>query len=210
MATDHGKFITVEGIEGVGKTTNIAFIRNYLQARGVQVCVSREPGGTVIAEQIRQLLIAHHQEPLHEDAELLLVFAARAQHLHELIGPALAKGQWVVCDRFTDATFAYQGAGRGLSTARIEQLQQWVQGPLRPDLTLVLDLPVALGMSRVSRRGAADRFEREQHSFFERVRGAYLERARQEPERVRVVDAAGDLPAVQAAIAEILAQRFGL
>lgn len=203
-----GKFITVEGIEGVGKTTNIAFIQNFLQAKGVHLSVTREPGGTEIAEQVRELLLAHHKETLNEDAELLLVFAARAQHLNQLIKPALAKGEWVLCDRFTDATYAYQGAGRGLSMERIAQLEQWVQGDLRPDLTLVLDVPVELGMSRVKKRGAQDRFEREQHSFFERVRQCYLERAEREPERMRVIDAGSELAKVQAEIAAVLTGTF--
>lgn len=203
-----GLFITVEGIEGVGKTTNLRFIEEYLKQRGITLQVTREPGGTEVAEQIRELLLAHHNEPLHEDAELLLMFAARAQHLNRLIKPVLADGDWVLCDRFTDATYAYQGAGRNLSSQRIAQLEQWVQGDLRPDLTLVLDVPVEIGLSRVKQRGEPDRFETEQQAFFERVRQSYLERAQQEPQRICVVDAGQPLERVQADIAAVLDEKL--
>ena len=201
-----GLFITVEGIEGVGKTTNIEFINRFLKQQGISVTLTREPGGTEIAEQIRYLLLSHHNEPLTEDAELLLVFAARAQHLNRLIKPALARGDCVLCDRFTDATYAYQGAGRKLSMPRIAQLEQWVQGDLRPDVTLLLDVPVELGLSRVEQRGAPDRFESEKSTFFERIRQNYLERAKLEPKRIFIVDASQTLEKVQESIVVILNQ----
>jgi len=203
-----GFFITVEGIEGVGKTTNIEFIDRYLRRHNIQLKLTREPGGTEIAEKIRNLLLSHHNESLNEDAELLLVFAARAQHLNQLIKPSLARGDWVLCDRFTDATYAYQGAGRGLSMTRIAQLEQWVQEELRPDLTLVLDVPVELGLSRVKQRGALDRFETEQNAFFERVRKNYLDRAKKAPERMSVIDASRPLTQVQESIAVILEHKI--
>lgn len=199
-----GRFITVEGGEGVGKTTNLAFIEQHLRRAGLDVVMTREPGGTPLAEQIRGLLLAPRDEVIHADAELLLVFAARAQHLHTVILPALAAGKWVVSDRFTDATFAYQGGGRGLSLARIAELELLVQGQLRPDLTLLLDIDVAAGMARASARSAPDRFEQEQLGFFERVRAAYRQRAEAEPGRFRVVDAGQTLSDVQADIARVL------
>lgn len=192
-----GVFITVEGVEGVGKTTNMAFVQSFLQSHGVNLTVTREPGGTPLAEQIRELLLNHNDEALDEDAELLLVFAARAQHLSQLIKPTLARGNWVLSDRFTDATYAYQGGGRGLSLELIAQLEQSVQGELRPDLTLLLDLPVELGLARAGQRGELDRFEREQQAFFERVRAAYLERAAAEPKRFVIIDASQPLDQVQ-------------
>lgn len=205
---DRGLFITVEGIEGVGKTTNMAFIQSYLEQRDISLTVSREPGGTEIAEQIRSLLLAHHDEPLNEDAELLLVFAARAQHLNQLIKPALARGDWVLCDRFTDATYAYQGAGRSLSEQRIAQLENWVQGELRPDLTIILDVPVDIGLSRVNQRGEPDRFEREEKQFFERVRQSYLQAAAGDSERYAVIDASQPLDQVQADIRSVLDRKL--
>lgn len=192
-----GVFITVEGVEGVGKTTNMAFVQSFLQSHGVNLTVTREPGGTPLAEQIRELLLNHNDEALDEGAELLLVFAARAQHLSQLIKPTLARGNWVLSDRFTDATYAYQGGGRGLSLELIAQLEQSVQGELRPDLTLLLDLPVELGLARAGQRGELDRFEREQQAFFERVRAAYLERAAAEPKRFVIIDASQPLDQVQ-------------
>ncbi|MEZ5525689.1 MAG: dTMP kinase [Pseudomonadales bacterium] len=199
-----GVFITVEGVEGVGKTTNMAFVQSFLQSHGVNLTVTREPGGTPLAEQIRELLLNHNDEALDEDAELLLVFAARAQHLSQLIKPTLARGNWVLSDRFTDATYAYQGGGRGLSLELIAQLEQSVQGELRPDLTLLLDLPVELGLARAGQRGELDRFEREQQAFFERVRAAYLERAAAEPKRFVIIDASQPLDQVQKDIAAAL------
>ncbi len=199
-----GLFITVEGTEGVGKSTNMGFIAELLDQRGIDYVLTREPGGTPLAEDVRELLLQPRNEPVAEMTELLLVFAARAQHLHSLIQPALDKGQWVLCDRFTDATFAYQGAGRGLSIATIEKLQDMVQGALRPDCTVLLDAPVAVGMQRANKRSAPDRFESEKEAFFERVRQSYLAQAAAAPQRYRVVDAAADLTQVQLQIRELL------
>jgi len=199
-----GKFITIEGTEGVGKSTNLAFVRDWLKARGIEVIVTREPGGTPLAEEIRALLLAKRDEPVDETAELLLVFAARAQHLAQVIKPALARGAWVLSDRFTDATFAYQGGGRGLSTTTIEQLESLVQGELRPDLTLILDIDVELGLSRAQARGELDRFESEAITFFERVRSAYHKRAAISPVRYALVNAGQELAAVQRDIDQIL------
>ena len=192
-----GCFITLEGPEGAGKTTNREFIAEFLRDSGVEVVLTREPGGTPLAERIRELLLAPADEPMASDTELLLVFAARAQHIDQVIRPALARGAVVLCDRFTDATYAYQGGGRGLATQRIEQLENFVQGDLRPDLTLIFDLPVEIGLSRAAARGRLDRFEQEGLGFFEAVRSAYLERARQAPGRYRVIDAGQPLAAVQ-------------
>lgn len=200
-----GLFISLEGGEGVGKSTNLQFIQTCLQEFQIEVVVTREPGGTPVAEQIRQLLLSHHDETLTEQTELLLVFAARAQHLQNLIKPALARGQWVLSDRFTDATYAYQGGGRGMNIETIAWLENAVQGPLRPDLTLLLDAPIEIGMQRAKQRAALDRFEAEQSSFFQRVRAAYLQRASQEPQRYRVIDASLPLAEVQAQIQQILA-----
>jgi len=200
-----GVFITVEGGEGVGKSTNLQFIAELLRGAGREPLLTREPGGTELAERIRRLLLEPAAEVVCEMTELLLIFAARAQHLEQVIKPALAAGRWVLCDRFTDATYAYQGGGRGLDTALIGQLEQLVQGPLRPHLTLLLDAPVAVGRERARSRSAPDRFEAEQIAFFERVRAVYRERAAREPERFRVVDAQQPLPAVQAQLRACLA-----
>ena len=201
-----GCFITIEGVEGVGKTTNIQFIAEFLRSRPLQLLLTREPGGTPIAEQIRDLLLTKSDEPLNDDAELLLVFAARAQHLAQVIKPALARGEWVVCDRFTDATYAYQGGGRGFSMPHIAQLEQWVQQDLRPDITLLLDLPVEVGLARAKQRSDPDRFESERTEFFERVRDTYLERARQFPDQYRIIDASRTLPEVQEQLAGVLTE----
>lgn len=198
------RFITLEGSEGAGKSTCLAFIRQYFAEKGLPLCVTREPGGTPLAEDIRTLLLAKREEPVAPDAELLLVFAARAQHLARVIRPALERGEWVLCDRFTDATYAYQGGGRGLSHERIAQLEAMVQGGLRPGLTLLLDLPVAQGLARAEARAEKDRFESEQQAFFERVRRVYRERAAAEPARFRVLDAARPLAEVQAATRRVL------
>lgn len=195
-----GKFITVEGTEGVGKSTNLAFIANQIRAAGKELVVTREPGGTPLAETLREVLLDARQKSMCDDTELLLMFAARAQHLHELILPALESGKWVLCDRFTDATYAYQGGGRGIDQQRIAALEQWVQGDLRPDATFLLDLDVQLGLSRASQRSEPDRFEQEKQVFFERVRNTYLELARQSPDRYHVIDASPALDEVQAAI----------
>lgn len=200
----NARFITLEGGEGAGKSTSLAFIRDYFAARGLPLVVTREPGGTPLAEQVRELLLQKRDEAVAPDAELLLMFAARAQHLAGLIRPALAQGAWVLCDRFTDATYAYQGGGRGLSVARIAELEAMVQGDLRPGLTLLLDLPVAQGLARAGERSERDRFESEQEAFFERVRACYRERAAAEPGRFRVIDAGRSLPEVQAALGAAL------
>ncbi len=197
-------FITLEGPEGAGKSTNREYLAQRLREQGVTVCLTREPGGTPLAERIRELLLSPSDEPMAADTELLLVFAARAQHLQEVIKPALARGEWVLCDRFTDATYAYQGGGRGLSSARIAELERFVQGDLRPDLTLVFDLPVEVGLARAAARGRLDRFEQEQRGFFESVRTTYLRRASAAPERYRILDAAQSLEDVQAAIDRLL------
>ena len=199
-----GKFLTIEGTEGVGKSTNLAFARDWLHAQGLDVVVTREPGGTPLAEEIRSLLLAKRDEPVDETAELLLVFAARAQHIAQVIQPALARGTWVLSDRFTDATYAYQGGGRGLNTETIAQLEHVVQGNLRPDLTLILDIDVELGLNRARERGELDRFESETIAFFERVRSAYRARAEKTPSRYALVNAGQDLAAVQADIGSIL------
>lgn len=180
-------------------------IRSLIEARGYPVVQTREPGGTDLGESLRALLLAPADPPMCLDSELLLMFAARAEHLDKLIRPALATGRWVLCDRFTDATYAYQGGGRGIASERIAVLENWVQGDLRPDLTLILDLPLAIGRQRVAeRRGATDRFEQEQDAFFERVRDGYLARARRAPSRYAVVDASGSIDATTAAIREHL------
>lgn len=199
-----GLFITLEGPEGAGKSTNREYLAERLREQGVDVLLTREPGGTPLAERIRELLLDPSDEPMAADTELLLVFAARAQHLQQVIRPALAKGSVVLCDRFTDATYAYQGGGRGLSIERIAQLEQFVQAELRPDLTLIFDLPVEVGLARAAARGRLDRFEQEGRGFFEAVRQAYLQRAEQAPQRYRVLDAGQTLAQVQADIDALL------
>lgn len=184
-----GKFITVEGIEGVGKSSNVEVLRKAIEQRGIPVLTSREPGGTPMAEQIRELLVQHRDEPMPGVAELLLMFASRALHVQNRIEPALAAGTWVVCDRFTDASRAYQGGGRGFLQADINRLAELVHPGLQPDMTLLLDAPVATGMGRAGRRGSPDRFELERHDFFSRVRQQYLALAAAEPERFVVINA---------------------
>jgi dTMP kinase len=200
-----GLFITFEGPEGAGKSTNLQLFAAALREAGCDPLLTREPGGTPIAESIREVLLSHHDEPMCSDAELLLMFAARAQHIDRLIRPALAQGQVVISDRFTDATYAYQGAGRGIPTQRIAVLEEWVQGSLRPDLTVVFDVPVDIGMQRARARSELDRFEVEQQSFFESVRRCYLDRAAAEPDRYRVIDASGSLEQVAAAMHPLIA-----
>ena len=197
----NGKFITVEGIEGVGKSTNIDYLVQLLEARGLEVISTREPGGTPLAERIRELLLSHSEETLDDTAELLLFFAARSLHVRNLIKPALERGCWVVCDRFTDASRAYQGTARGQGRERVDTLAGWVHGDLIPDLTVLLDAPASVGMERAGRRGAADRLESEQLAFFERARQTYLDLAAAEPERFAVIDASQELEAVQQGIA---------
>lgn len=199
-----GRFITVEGTEGAGKTSNIAFLQARLEAAGKTVVLTREPGGTPLGEAIRDLLLTRRGDGMAVDTELLLMFAARAEHIAQLIRPALARGEWVLCDRFTDATYAYQGGGRGIDIDRIAALEHWVQGNLRPDLTIVLDVPVEVGLARAGRRSAPDRFEREQLAFHEAVRAAYRTIAAREPGRVQVVDAEQPLARVQADLGRVL------
>lgn len=202
-----GRFITLEGIEGAGKSTAARFVRDWLSARGLTVCMTREPGGTPLAERVRQLVLDRQGEAITPVTETLLMFAARGLHVQNLIRPALARGEWVVCDRFTDATRAYQGAGRGVSLALIDQLAGAVQQGLQPDCTLLLDLPVEAGLERVKLRSGSvpsDRFEEEPAQFFERVRAAYLDIARAEPARVRIIDASRPLEAVREQIARAL------
>ncbi len=199
-----GLFITVEGVEGVGKSTNINFIQQYLRDKKIDFISTREPGGTELAEQIRHLLLAQCSETVHPMTELLLIFASRNQHLEEVIKPALANGQWVLCDRFTDATYAYQGAGRNIDCNSISVLENLVQEQLRPDLTMLLDAPVALGLQRAAKRGELDRFEQEEIAFFERVRANYLHRAESNVERFAVIDARGELSDVQKQISQVL------
>ena len=202
--TTRGKFITVEGIEGTGKSTNIEFIAGLLEAEGREVITTREPGGTPMAEQIRQMLLDHGQEPLPPIAELLLFFAARSLHLQNTIMPALAEGKWVVCDRFTDASRAYQGSGRGLDMSRIERLAEWVQEGKEPDLTILLDAPAEQGMARAKQRGDGDRMDNEELAFYRRVRSGYLTLAEMHQERFAVVDASRPLAEVQTSIGAAL------
>lgn len=203
-----GKFITVEGGEGAGKSTNLEFIRRLLESEGYQVLFTREPGGTTLGEDIRELLLGHKHTGMADDTELLLMFGARAEHLARKIKPALESGKWVLCDRFTDASYAYQGGGRGIDPERIRQLENWVQGGLKPDLTLLLDLPVDVGLTRAGARSEPDRFESEEMAFFDKVRNSYLEIAAAEPERVKVVNAAASLEEVQRQIETVLKAFF--
>lgn len=202
------RFITIEGGEGAGKSTAQRFIAERLAERGITSVQTREPGGTPLAEAIRQTLLSVDGEAPVEMAELLLVFAARAQHLAKVIEPALARGDWVLSDRFTDATYAYQGAARGLSVEVISHLEQLVQSGRQPDKVLILDLPPAIGMARARSRGELDRFERENHDFYERVRAGYLQRAVAMPERYSVIDAGQELQAVQSAMAAEIERWF--
>lgn len=192
-----GKFITLEGTEGVGKSTNLAFIKKLLIESGKEVVETREPGGTPLAEELRSLLLANREEKFDATAELLVVFAARAQHLTQVILPAIKSGKWVLCDRFTDATYAYQGFGRGLSLGTIEQLENLVQGQIRPDQTILLDIDVKVGLERAAKRAAFDRFENEKIAFFEQVRQGYLARVKQNPSLYSVIDAGQTLEKVQ-------------
>jgi len=207
-----GKFITIEGGEGVGKSTQIVALRDLLAARGISVVFTREPGGTRRAERIRELLLETTDETMPGTCELLLMFAARSTHIENVIRPALARGQWVVCDRFTDATYAYQGGGRGLPLEQIATLETLVQKGLQPDLTLLLDAPLEISSARASARNAAagssDRFEREQLEFFQRVRTAYLDRARAEPDRFVLIDAAASVDVVTQSVRDAIATRL--
>ena len=201
------KFITLEGIEGVGKTSNRDYIRALLEESGQQCVVTREPGGTPLGESLRGLLLQHSDEQMSDDAELLMMFAARAEHIKKIIQPALDAGQYVLCDRFTEATYAYQGGGRQLDVSKIADLESWVQGDLRPDLTIILDAPVDVGRERAGKRSAPDRIEKEKNDFFERVRQAYLDLAKQHPERICTVDASQTLEQVQQQIKQQLQER---
>ncbi|MBS0298704.1 MAG: dTMP kinase [Proteobacteria bacterium] len=198
-----GKFITLEGIDGAGKSTQLAWIVDLLQRAGLQPVVTREPGGTVLGERLRMLLLDKSMA-MHAETEALLMFAARREHLDKVILPALQQGQWVVSDRFADASFAYQGGGRGLDQAKLSILEQWVQGALQPDLTLYFDVPVEVGQQRINRIKEADRFEQEQAGFFQRVRNAYLDRARQFPQRIQIIDSSCDLADVKAAVEQTI------
>lgn len=198
-----GRFITLEGMDGAGKTTHLEWLRQHLVARGVPLTVTREPGGTPLGEALRKLLLDSH-ESRQPDTEALLMFAARREHIATVIGPALAAGKWVLCDRFTDATYAYQAGGSGMDWERVAALESWVQGELQPDLTLYFDLEPELGRARTRQVRAPDRFERERLEFYERVRAAYLRRAREHPERIRVIDAARTIAEVQSTLQKII------
>jgi dTMP kinase len=201
-----GKFLTIEGTEGVGKTTNIEFIKQWLDGNQISFVSTREPGGTPLAEEIREVLLCNRDEKVCSKAELLMMFAGRAQHIDQVIEPHLARGNWVLCDRFTDATYAYQGAGREMGSELIAQLETMVQGSMRPDLTLILDVPVELGLERAGKRSEPDRFELEKNDFFNRVRQAYLRMAENNPQRYKIIDASLSLDDVQQQIADNLSR----
>lgn len=200
-----GKFITIEGGEGVGKSTNIAYVKSLLEEKGIDCIVTREPGGTPLAEEIREVLLKHREERVVSETELLLMFAARAQHLYQLILPAINEGKWVVSDRFTDATYAYQSGGRGVPADQVALLEKFVQKDFKPSITLLLDAPVEIGMTRARERGKLDRFEEERSAFFNKVRKNYLERAKAEPDRFKIIDATQSLELVQSNIRQVLA-----
>ncbi|MEE3239806.1 MAG: dTMP kinase [Pseudomonadota bacterium] len=207
MINSSVKFITIEGMEGAGKSTNLKYVIDFFQQRGIAFVATREPGGTEISEKIRHLLLEHHNESLAPLAELMLIFAARAQHINKVIKPALEASQWVICDRFTDATYAYQGEGRQLGGEKVELLERFVQEDLKPDLTIILDVPVTLSADRVEQRGGElDRFEVEGSDFFQRVRDAYHQRASDAPERYALIDASQSLTQVQTELQKILDQ----
>lgn len=203
-----GKFITLEGIDGAGKSTQLGWLAALLRARGKSVVVTREPGGTPLGERLRDLLL-DNRAGMHPETEALLMFAARREHLDKVILPALHRGEWVVCDRFTDASFAYQGGGRGLPAGKLVELEYWVQGQLQPDLTLYFDVPVELGRRRTSRVKQPDRFEKEQDEFFRKVRDGYLERARSFPKRIVVVNAGRSLEEVNKTVEDIVTSIYG-
>lgn len=201
--TTKGKFITFEGIDGAGKTTHLGWLESVLRGRGHTVVVTREPGGTPLGEKLREFLLDRNRV-MHAETEVLLMFAARREHLDKIILPALERGDWVISDRFTDASFAYQGGGRGLATPKLDDLERWVQGEFQPDLTLYFDVTVKLGRQRISAIKPVDRFEKEQDDFFERVRAAYLERARKFPSRIRVIDSNQSLEEVKKSLDKII------
>jgi len=198
-----GRFITLEGIDGAGKSTHLRWIARFLKDRGVRLKLTREPGGTAVGEKLRRLLLGGQQRP-HPETETLLVFAARREHLDKVIIPALDAGLWVLCDRFTDATYAYQAAGSGVSWKKVGVLEQWVQEGLQPDLTILFDVIPAVGRRRSVRQKRPDRFEREKESYYRRVRNAYLKRARADPRRVRVIDANNSISTVHKQLEKIL------
>ena len=204
MNKTSGKFITIEGQDGAGKSTNLEVALASLQASNIDVVVTREPGGTPLGEKLRSMVLSSTDQDFGSMAELLLIFAARAQHIEEVIQPALEAGKWVLCDRFTDATFAYQGGGRGLDTNKIIELELLVQGKLQPDLTLLLDVQVEIGEQRAGMRSAPDRFERQQSEFKARVRQTYLERAEAYPQRFRIVDAGNEIETVKADVSSAI------
>lgn len=206
MNARRGRFISLEGGEGAGKSTVIAHARAWLERQGLDVALTREPGGTPLGEEVRQLLLAPRAAGMAAETELLLMYAARAEHVRQVIEPALAAGRWVLSDRFNDASFAYQGGGRGMDVARIRQIDDWVLAGFRPDMTLLLDIPVPLGLARARARGAGDRFEQEKLDFFERVRAAYRARAAQEPGRFRTLDASRPLDDVLRQLETVLSQ----
>jgi len=208
MREKRGTFITIEGIEGAGKSTVIKLIERYFLLHNVDVVMTREPGGTLLAEQIRDLVLSYHDESVAEDTELLLFFASRAQHIARVIQPALDKGITVICDRFTDASYAYQCGGRGIAEERVALLESWVQGELQPDLTLLLDLPIKMGLSRIKSRETLDRFEVEEVQFYERVRAEYLKRAKRYPERFRVIDSSMPLDSLRDYLLNLLDNEF--
>ena len=200
-----GKFITLEGIDGAGKSTHVTWLAGYFRTRNLPICLTREPGGTPLGEKLRALLLDKDQ-PMHLETETLLMFAARREHIHQVIEPALARGDWVLCDRFTDATFAYQGAGRGVALGKLEVLEQWVQSGLQPDLTVIFDLPPAIGRARAGRIKIPDRFEVENEAFYERVRAGYLARAKTDAKRIRLIDASHSIAEVQADLVVLVDQ----
>jgi len=206
MNQTKGMFLSLEGSEGVGKTTSLNYIQEFIESLGHRVLITREPGGTPMAEELRNILLSEREEKVEANTELLLMFASRCQHVSQVIKPALDSGTWVICDRFVDASFAYQGGGRELGFSRIEQLEKWCLGDFKPDLTLLLDMSVEEGIARTKKRGKADRFETEKMAFYERIRAAYLRRAEEDPERIHVVDATPDIATVQRSLKHILQQ----
>ncbi len=204
MTSHKGKFITIEGIEGVGKSSNLKFIADIIKTKDKPVLMTREPGGTPMAEAIRRILLEEFSETTLPKTELLLLFAGRLQHVEHVIKPALEKGIWVICDRFTDATRAYQGAGRGIAFAEIEFINQWTLGDFAPDCTIILDAPVNVAFSRIHKKRDLDRFEKERSTFFEKIRKHYLHTAKENPHRYHVVDAARELVEVQKSLKEIV------
>ena len=204
MSKTKGMFISLEGSEGVGKTTSLNFINEYIESLGHKVLLTREPGGTPMAEELRNILLSEREEKVESDTELLLMFAARCQHVNQVIKPALDQGVWVICDRFVDASYAYQGGGRELGFERIQQLENWCLSGFKPDLTLLLDMPVEEGIARTKKRGKADRFETEKMAFYQKIREAYLKRADQDPQRMFVIDAAPAISEVQASLRAVL------